>query len=970
MMTRHRDGSPERTRRLRTTLLAVTTCAATVTGGFAVSPTTIATASAAEATAPRPVDGRTEAGAAASCWEIKQRVPDAASGVYWLRTPRLVDPMRAHCDMETDGGGWVLVGRGRQGWRHEAAGLGTSDQVANVVTGTSAYPVRQLSADAIDGLLDGGRVDALTDGIRIRRATNRDGTQSQEVRLRLARRDTWSWTFAAKHQLSSMTVDGADVPLGAGNTADVGDDTAYRRLNTQMAAAQSYAAEFAYGSGVAGYADAASALWSKTDGQGAARPFAQVWLRPKLTTPDAPATPPGATTRRALPETIAMPTTWGVSGLASNGGAVNEMRTEVQAFAQVGDLVYVGGNFARVQNGADGSATSTFAQPYLAAFDVTTGAPVRTFTPTFDNQIKTLAALPNGRIAVGGEFGNVNGERRPGFVVLDASSGAVVPTLSPMLENRLTGGTLSVRSVKVRGDQLYVGGAFTHFTAGTPGARPVYARSAARMNLTTGAIDANWNPALNGTAVEISPSADGSRAYLAGYFTKSATSEAMKAAAVSTAAGAALIPWKPSFSVAYGSKDSFQFVIKESDNHVWVGGAQHSLFRYTTNNLGFLGGGLSFAGGDFQTAVVAGDTVFAGCHCADFFLTGMRWYNWNTSFTQADSLGFIGAWDAASGTYQRDFSPRLTARNGYGAWSSFVDSTGVLWTGGSFTKSFVTPTTTQWSGGYVRFAPRDVTAPQPPSRLKVDGTMTSVTASWTASPTGGDTTYELAENGRVIATTTQTSVTFPTPEISASYTLTARDAAGNRSAATDAVQLDRSVLTAEATVVADNSLWRWMYAGGPPQGAWTTPEPYSDDSWFAGRGPLGWGSTDITTNVDVPQITTRPLTLYGRTRFELPSLTGISKLTATITINDGAVAYLNGTEIARGNMPTGPIYPTTYATAGPRASTAAKNRLVVEVPVALLRQGRNILAIETHLNYKSTPDLGLAARLVATRSGQ
>ena len=58
-------------------------------------------------------DGSSSDKAAASCYEVKQVNPAASSGTYWLYTPQMSGPAQFYCDQETDGGGWVMVGRGR-----------------------------------------------------------------------------------------------------------------------------------------------------------------------------------------------------------------------------------------------------------------------------------------------------------------------------------------------------------------------------------------------------------------------------------------------------------------------------------------------------------------------------------------------------------------------------------------------------------------------------------------------------------------------------------------------------------------------------------------------------------------------------------------------------------------------------------------------------------------------------------------
>src|SRR4051794_4277440 len=69
--------------------------------------------------------GLSSGDAAPSCWAIKQSFPSSPDGIYWLATAALNAPQPFYCDMTTDGGGWVLIGRGRAGWKWRETGQGT-----------------------------------------------------------------------------------------------------------------------------------------------------------------------------------------------------------------------------------------------------------------------------------------------------------------------------------------------------------------------------------------------------------------------------------------------------------------------------------------------------------------------------------------------------------------------------------------------------------------------------------------------------------------------------------------------------------------------------------------------------------------------------------------------------------------------------------------------------------------------------
>src|SRR5690606_17246818 len=90
-------------------------------------------------------------------------------------------------------------------------------------------------------------------------------------------------------------------------------------------------------------------------------------------------------------------------------------------------------------------------------------------------------------------------------------------------------------------------------------------------------------------------------------------------------------------------------------------------------------------------------------------------------------------------------------------------------------------------------------------------------------------------------------------------------------------------------------------------------------------------------------------------------------LRLTAIANDGAVVHVNGVEVGRQNMRDGAVTHTTYAPTARRHAVAAANPLVVEVPAALLVEGTNVIAVETHVNYRNTPDVTFGAQVDLVR---
>jgi 2',3'-cyclic-nucleotide 2'-phosphodiesterase (5'-nucleotidase family)/3',5'-cyclic AMP phosphodiesterase CpdA len=119
------------------------------------------------------------------------------------------------------------------------------------------------------------------------------------------------------------------------------------------------------------------------------------------------------------------------------------------------------------------------------------------------------------------------------------------------------------------------------------------------------------------------------------------------------------------------------------------------------------------------------------------------------------------------------------------------------------------------------------------------------------------------------------------------------------------------------TLLSKGSTWKYLDNGSDQGTAWKEPA-FNDGSWSDGKAPLGYpgtesnplnGSCKITdSNGTVisygPDSNHKYATTYFRTTFEVSDLSGIGS-TGVIEagIDDAAVIYLNGYEIARTNLP-------------------------------------------------------------------
>ena len=166
---------------------------------------------------------------------------------------------------------------------------------------------------------------------------------------------------------------------------------------------------------------------------------------------------------------------------------------------------------------------------------------------------------------------------------------------------------------------------------------------------------------------------------------------------------------------------------------------------------------------------------------------------------------------------------------------------------------------------------------------------------------------------------------------------------------------------ATSTVIARGTGWNFHALARDLGTAWRG-SAYADSAWQSGRAGIGFGTTVATT---LPYTTNpKPLTTWLRKDFAIADApAAIASLTASVNYNDGFIAYLNGTEVARRSLPASvtastPATPHAHGTFETLDLTAFKN---------LLARGRNVLAIEPHLASTSDTDAYFDADLAYTR---
>jgi hypothetical protein len=293
----------------------------------------------------------------------------------------------------------------------------------------------------------------------------------------------------------------------------------------------------------------------------------------------------------------------------------------VRAIAPAGDVLYIGGDFLKVDNGADSAS-----RVRLAALDATTGVVDPTWAPSATSICtgtagvnctlsgyptscrpatgQTTCELPTSvmgldvtkqTVYVAGAFAQVAGSDRLRLAAVYPvdgvnedglpAAGQAVPDWAPQANS-------NVYAVDASCDTVYAGGAFTKIGEPPTDGAPQPERSQIAALAPVGAVNGNddpiggqataWHPDAEGVVRALDTSRNRQTIYAGGQITKMGGATRQKLGAVRAADGLAT-GWNPS-----GDGTVYGLAVSDDDQTVYVGGSFFSIGGETRSRLAAL----------------------------------------------------------------------------------------------------------------------------------------------------------------------------------------------------------------------------------------------------------------------------------------------------------------------------------------------------------------------------------------------
>ena len=175
-------------------------------------------------------------------------------------------------------------------------------------------------------------------------------------------------------------------------------------------------------------------------------------------------------------------------------------------------------------------------------------------------------------------------------------------------------------------------------------------------------------------------------------------------------------------------------------------------------------------------------------------------------------------------------------------------------------------------------------------------------------------------------------------------------------------------LITNLTLVSTGTVWSYRDTGEDLGTAWPMLG-YSDRAWSNGPARLGYGNGGEGTVVSFgTNAAGKYITTYFRRFFRLDDAADFDSLTLRVLRQDGVLVYLNGSPVARNNLPPDPVNYLTLASTNASAADGTSNFYTAAIDAGYLVPGTNVIAAEIHLSRANSPHLAFDLELTGTRT--
>ncbi len=168
-----------------------------------------------------------------------------------------------------------------------------------------------------------------------------------------------------------------------------------------------------------------------------------------------------------------------------------------------------------------------------------------------------------------------------------------------------------------------------------------------------------------------------------------------------------------------------------------------------------------------------------------------------------------------------------------------------------------------------------------------------------------------------------------------------------------------------STFIHGGDKWKYSDSGQDLGTNWAQPE-FDDSNWNTGFGRFGYGDPATASTVSFgPDVNNKFVTTYFRRTFVMPWDYAITNLNFRLARAHGAAVWLNGLELFRTNLSSGPLSYTNLAVnvVGP---FNAHVYYPTNIPVTAPLSGTNLIAVELHQSSATNTTLGFDIELLGS----